>query len=353
MTAEMLRSQRLHNQWLLHSVAKSPAQVVAHLGAMQAQEYAMAKWAIGLRFPGSTDAVVARAFQSGDILRTHLLRPTWHFVVPADIRWLLTLSAPQVHRLNGTYYRKWNLDAQTLSQAEALLMSALAVQSVQTRAQLSQTLAQGGIPAEGQRLAYILMHAELEGLICSGPRVGKQFTYTLLERVAPLQTPLPRAEALVRLATRYFASRGPATVEDFAYWSGLSLRDAHAGSNALDMGFIRKGPYIAPDGCEDVPLKVRTFLLPDYDEYGMGYRDRSALSSGHAAAQHAPDTSHWLVVAGTIDGTWTFPSSQHRTPAQTHLFTRCSRQVQAEVDDALADYAAFWTQPEGSKEKRS
>ncbi len=226
--------QRLLNQRLAASPFEKPADVVNWLVAVQSQDYFGAKWALGLRLHDAHDADIDREFNAGSILRTHMLRPTWHFVTPADIRWLLALTAPRVHAANAAMYRKLELDSATLKRGHKALIKALRDGQHLTRDELRAALQTAGIAADnGQRLAYIVMSAELDALICSGPRRGKQFTYALLdERVPPGKT-LKREEALAKLAQRYFASHGPATVQDFAKWSGLRSVDAKHGLEAV------------------------------------------------------------------------------------------------------------------------
>ncbi len=223
--ADIIHS-RLLNQQIANSYFQQPGELVEWMGAMQAQEYAMAKWAIGLRIPGSTDAMVESAFNKGGILRTHLLRPTWHFVSPTDIRWMLALSAPRINAIGAYMYRQLKLDNAIFRRSAAVLLKTLEGGKYLTRTELQEALKQKKIIADGLRLGYIMMHAELEGLICSGPRQGKQFTYALLEERVPPVPALTRDESLALLAKKYFSSRGPATTIDFATWSGLTITDS-------------------------------------------------------------------------------------------------------------------------------
>jgi len=227
-----IAQQRLYHQRLIADPFEKPVDVVDWLVAVQAQDYFGAKWALGLRLRDAHDADLDRAFNAGEILRTHMLRPTWHFVTPIDIRWLLALTAPRVNAANAAMYRKLELDNATLKRGYKAMTKALQSGQHLTREELSEALGKAGIAATGQRLAYIVMHAELDGLICSGPRRGKQFTYALLEERVPPVAPLKRAEALATLTQRYFASHGPAMAQDFAKWSGLTTADAKLG---LDM----------------------------------------------------------------------------------------------------------------------
>lgn len=202
-----IAAQRLRNQRISAPRARGPVDVVGWLGAVQAQEYRFAKWALALRTSGARDAQIERAFDEGRILRTHLMRSTWHFVAPADIRWMLELTAPRVQRALRSFNRQLGLDTATLNRALDVLVRCLGKQSYRTRAELGDELARAGIQARGQRLAQIAMHAELLGVLCSGPRRGRQFTYALLAERAPSARRMPRDEALFELTRRYFTSQ--------------------------------------------------------------------------------------------------------------------------------------------------
>ncbi|HEY8925947.1 MAG TPA: winged helix DNA-binding domain-containing protein, partial [Polyangia bacterium] len=217
---------RLANQRLVGSPSDRAEDVVRALGAVQAQDYAGAKWALGLRLDGHTDADVERAFDEGRILRTHVLRPTWHFVAPRDIRWMLALTAPRVRAAMAYYDRQLDITDGLCRRSQAVLAKALAGGNHLTREELGKALAGAGIVAQGQRLGNLMMRAELDAVVCSGPRRGKQFTYALLDERTPASPSLDRDEALAELASRYFIARGPALVPDFAWWSGLTVNDA-------------------------------------------------------------------------------------------------------------------------------
>jgi len=220
---------RLRDHKLATSEFRTPEQVVSWLGAVQAQDYPGAKWALGLRARGVTDAMVEQAFGDGRILRTHVLRPIWHFLAPGDIRWILCICGPRVHAMNATYYRKMELDAPTFNRAISVIERALEGGKHLTRAELASVLKRGGIEAAGMRLAYLVMHAELDAVICSGPRRANQFTYALLDERVPPVPVMDREASLAALAGRYFSSHGPATLRDYVWWSGLRTADARTG----------------------------------------------------------------------------------------------------------------------------
>jgi len=209
--------RRLTNHRLERSEFRKPADVVQWLGAVQAQDYAGAKWALGLRAKGLTDADFDRAFDEGTILRTHILRPTWHFVTPADIRWMLALTFRRVHAANAHTYREFELNASVFRRSRKAIERELRGGKDRTRAELASVLRRAGIAAKGIRLAALMIDAELEGVIVSGPRRGTQFTYALVEERAPRGRTVDREEALAELTTRYFSSHGPATLRDYAW----------------------------------------------------------------------------------------------------------------------------------------
>ena len=190
----------------------SAIEVVRHLAAVQSQEYPSGKWSVGHRTRGVSDADLDRAFEEGQILRTHVLRPTWHFVLPADIRWLLELTGPRVHALNAYYARQGGLDDDALLAGQRALAHALEDGRHLTRAELVTVLLQAGFDLKGLGLAYMIMHAELNGVICSGGMRGKQHTYALLESRAPHAPRLSPDEALAELVRRLL--RQPRTSVD-------------------------------------------------------------------------------------------------------------------------------------------
>jgi hypothetical protein len=304
---ELVR-ERLRNQMLAGSRFRKPGDVVAWLGAVQAQDYAGAKWALGLRATGLTAAAVERAFDDGGILRTHCLRPTWHFVTPADIRWMLALSAPRVHAVNAFIYRQLELDAKVFARSRAALERALRGGTQMTRLELAQVLQRASIPAKGLRLAYLVMRAELDAVICSGARRGKQFTYALLEERVPPARALTRDEALAELTRRYFSSHGPATLRDYGWWSGLTGREARTGiemvGSTLTHTVIDGRSHWFVRHRSQAPSGSVAHLLPNYDEYLIAYKDREAVV-GPASGNRRPDVfAHSFLIDGVLAGSW-------------------------------------------------
>jgi hypothetical protein len=305
-----IAAARLRNQRITRPIAGGPAAVVAALGAVQAQEFEPAKWALALRMRGGTSPeTIERALADGRILRTHVLRPTWHFVPQADIRWMLELTGPCVQRRVATYHRRLELDTPLLTRATRVIQRAIVRHGPLTRQELRGHLAKASMVVESMRLAFIMMHAELTAVVCSGPRREGQFTYALLADRAPAARTLSRDEALGTLVRRYVASHGPATVRDFVWWSGLSTADAKRG---LDIVRARKTlvdghTYFtvgrSPDA-EPGSRAGRVHLLPIYDEYLVAYRDRVAVPHARLPPGSALTFQHSLVIDGQVAGTW-------------------------------------------------
>jgi hypothetical protein len=355
MTVSQTLTQRVINQCLSGSKFKRPADVVSWMVAMQAQEYAMAKWAIGLRLPGSTDQLVEKAFNEGAILRTHIMRPTWHFVSPADIRWIIALTGPRIHAMNKTWYKKLELDQKNIRKIKAALEKIMTGRHL-TRQEIKDELQKKKIVTDGLRMGYILMHAELDSLICSGPRKAKQFTYALMdERVPAEKKQLKPDEALAKLCTAYFNSRGPASIPDFVKWSGLTVKDAKAGIAMMDGKYekekINGQEYIFNPNNFDPAKKfvLPTFLMPDYDEYGMSYKDRSALFSANTETKFREGVgrtdnivfNRMLIVDGQIAGTWKRTLDKNKVSFQIEPFSTIPKSKQAAVNKAIERFSSF------------
>ncbi|MGE5376857.1 MAG: winged helix DNA-binding domain-containing protein [Bacteroidota bacterium] len=343
-------SYRLHNQYLSHHKFNQAAEIIRSLGAVQAQDFGGAKWAIGLRSEGLTDADVTRSFDNGSILRTHMLRPTWHFAAPEDIRWMLALTAPRVRAQIAFLDRQLEVDRNIIKKSSATLVKALRNGKHLTRRELEPVYQRAGIPTQGIRIGHILMHAELDGLICSGPRKGKQFTYALLEERVPPAKAKSREESLAELVRRYFLTRGPATLQDFSWWSGLTMKDARDGIEMVQSQFVRE----TIDGqiywfAESGPLAPETspavHLLPNYDEFVVGYKDRSAI--GNVAAQTSLDNNEQAMLAyvvllnGQVVGGWKRSLGKQKVDVQVNIIPRLTLKEQQALSDAVERFGKF------------
>ena len=312
MTNLDIAHQRLHNQLITRRTFEKPGDVVQWLGAVQSQDYTAAKWAVGLRLQGATSDDIEKAVTDGAILRTHVMRPTWHFVSPGDIRWLLALTAPRVHAANAYYYHAQGLDDVIFMRSNDALANALQGGKQLTRQELVSVLKQIGVVTENLGFMLIIMHAELDGVVCSGARRGKQFTYALLDERVPQTRTLDRDEALAEFATRYFTSHGPATLQDFVWWSGLTVAEARAALAMVTPQLLHEvvdsQTYWFSESAplaKDIPQTA--CLLPNFDEYTVGYKDRSAVFDASHTEKfdlRGNVLNNILVLDGQIVGTW-------------------------------------------------
>ena len=341
-----IAARRLHAQRLIGEPFTSAVDTVRWLGVVQAQDYAGALWAVGQRTQAATAAALNRLFDAGVILRTHVLRPTWHFVLPEDIRWLLELTGPRVRRGLAARWRQLEIDAGVVARASAAFRAALAGGRHLTRPELGVVLRATGIAPDGQRLPHLLMAAELDGLLASGPRHGKQFTYALLEERAPAPQArvLDRTAALAELTRRYFRSHGPAQVQDFVWWSGLTVADARLGlalaGAALAHQVIAGTDYWfdAAAGPAGTAATV-AHLLPNFDEYTVGYRDRAAVVLADRPFEPALFSfgsilSNVVLVGGRVRGAWRRTVTRGGVRVEVRLLDRLAPAEAAAVDEA-------------------
>lgn len=349
---DSLRRLRLHHQWLARPAKRHPAEIVAHFGAVQAQDFAMAKWALALRSQDLTDAQAGGAFDAGKILRTHALRATWHFVTPADIRWLLQLTGPRIRAQMQYNDRLHGVDAAQLRRCRKVIARALRGGNFLTRDELQAEFARHRISIAGTGLAQVMIHAELDALVCSGPRRGKQSTYALLDERVPTGPILDREAAIAELARRYFRSHGPATDRDFSWWSGLTLTDARAGIASLGREFAcmiwdgSKYHFVA--GAE--PAAVRgAWLLPNYDEFTVAYADRSLVIGPDFPAARNPRSdpifTNVILVNGLLAGTWRRTLTKREAKVSLSPFSSPAAAASRTIARAKNRFRAFALRP--------
>lgn len=341
--------QRLANQRLVGRPFASITEVVQRLGAVQAQDYAGAKWAIAQRTASATDAEIEALVADGTLLRTHVLRPTWHFVAAQDLRWMLALTGPRVKRLMSSYNRKLELTDAVLRRSNDAITKALEGGRQLTRTELAAALGRARIEHGGtQRLAHIVMNAEQDAIICSGARRGKQFTYALLDERTPTSRTLGRDESLAELAVRYFTTRGPATAQDFSWWSGLTVGDAVRGAEAADGLRTMEIEGRRHWSGDDVPVPAKlssTHLLPNYDEFFIGYRDRGAMLQ--LVSDKAPEERELSMFANVIEidgqlvGGWTRTASAKAVTIETNYLATVSPAKRRAVAEQAKRYGAF------------
>ncbi|QHK22084.1 winged helix DNA-binding domain-containing protein [Pseudarthrobacter psychrotolerans] len=377
--AEVVR-RRLHAQRLRGPGLASAEDAVRHLLAVQAQEFPYARWSLAQRtgFSGAasgaashrvaaaaevaTATEVEQSVSDGHILRTHILRPTWHFVHRADLRWLTALSAPRLHQGNAGMYRRTGIDAAAAGRSGQVLAEAVRGGHHLTREQLAARLRDEGFAATGFGLAYVIMHAEISGILASGspvrsPGSALKHTYALFDERVPPGPALPptRAEALSELVRRYFTSRGPATVKDCADWSGLTMADVRLGlqqclaaapetlaTSVID-GVVHYFDAGADGSGGAGPASgPRLDLIQCYDEYVMGYSaTRHYLGGSAPAFPVAGAPMHVVLLDGRMAGSWRHTMSAGRCELDIRLFAAAGPALDDAAQDAVDRYGAY------------
>ncbi len=352
--AAEIGARRLAAQQIARATFKTPGELVAHLGAVQAQDLLGAKWAVGLRLGerAARESTIDRALADGSVLRTHLFRWTWQLVTPADLPWMLPLVTTRLMARAARRHRELALDATTFRRAHAAIARVLRDGEHRTRAELGAALRAAGLTTEAGRLSHLLGHAELSGLICSGAPRGKQPTYAPIGARAPGGgAPRARDEAVAALALRYFESRGPATAADFTWWSGLAPAEARAAladvQSKLTSEAVGGAVHWASKSAARLPdaAIARATLLPAFDEYLVAYRDRSAvLAAEHVRRINAGGglLAPTIVVGGRVVGIWrrTFERRGTVTIALAP-FEKPDPRARAAIAEAAERYAEF------------
>jgi hypothetical protein len=350
--------QRLRTQRLIGPGFAAPADAVRWFGAVQAQDYPGALWALGMRTKGSTEASIEHAVASRTIIRTWPLRGTLHFVAPEDVRWMLTHFAARTIARAASRFRQLELDARVLAKGAAIVVKALEGGRQVPRPRLLALLERAGIATAENRGIHVLWKCAHDGLICFGAREGKQQTFALLDEWVPRGKTLDRDEALAELARRYFTSHGPATLTDFVWWSGLSAADARraveaAGAGAPHLAAGTAAPRTSaprtsapPHRAPRTPHHPHVVLLPPYDEYTVAYRDRSAaLDPKHVVAARNGIFGPTIVLDGRIAGTWKRRLDRDRVAIDLQTFAKLSGASARLVAGEAARYGRFVGRP--------
>lgn len=351
MDSREISTIRLKNQQLATTMFQTPKELVAWMGAMQAQDYNQAKWAIGIRMPHMTESQIETAFNQGEILRTHVMRPTWHFVSADDIYWMLQLTAPQIRSVLNSRHRELGITELLINTSYLVIEEAINAREDQclTREELLYALNQAGIPTDLQRASHIMLRAEIDGILCSGPVKGKKQTYALLSRRVPDKKTLSKEEALARLAKNYFSSHGPATLADFIWWSGLPASDARKGLESIknDLVSVKIAPdtyWLAESDSNTMKLPDSVYLLPAFDEFLISYKNRSAsitLEDHKKAISSNGIFRPVILVNGQISGLWKKTVKKDHILIETDYFRphyKAEEQLIAKATEAFGGY---------------
>jgi hypothetical protein len=343
-----LRRLRVTNQGIAAPRAQTPAEAVRTLCAMQAQDYAGGLWAIGLRLPGSTVDDVQRAVAEHAVVRTWPLRGTLHFVAAADVRWMMSLLAPRVISSSSARQAARGLDAATFRKVEKLLVRALEGGKQLTRDAARVLLERAKIRTDNNRLYHCLWRLAMEQVLCCGAPEGKQQTFALLDECVPEAKPLQPEEALVKLALRYFDGHGPATQQDLMRWAGLSGAEAVRGIAGAGKQLVAAklaGEIYYVSASSPQPLAARAVsLLPAFDEFILGYKDRSAMVNDQHAKQITPGGGVFratILHDGQIIGTWKAIATKRQVRITPQVFAPLSAAARRALEQAAQRYGEF------------
>lgn len=353
MTTLDIAHYRLYNQQISHTKCTTPAEVVAWLGAIQAQDYPGAKWSIALRLPNGNNGAIEQAVADKTIIRTWPMRGTLHFVAATDIRWMLTLLTPRIIAGSTLRHQRLELDEAIFARSKQLFTKALQGGKQLTRDEMYAVLEQNTISTAGQRGYHILWRCAQEGLICFSALRDKQQTFALLDEWAPNAQTMDRNQALAELAKRYFMSRGPATVQDFAWWSGLKISDARTGLEMVASQLVKESiagqTYWMPNISISQGSSTTVHLLSGFDEYVLGYKDRSAVLDPMYAANICPGNNGMfmptIVIDGRIVGIWKRTLKKHAVVLTPSPFTPLTVAENHAFSTAAGHYGTFLDLP--------
>ena len=349
MTLQDISNIRLLNQQITASKFNCAREVVNWMGAIQAQDFSMSKWAVGVRAPGSTDNTIETSFDNGEILRTHLLRPTLHLVSAGDIHWILALTAPRIKNSLKARYKELGLSESLFKKTNNIIKNALKGENHLTREELTVFLKNNKIFTGGQRAYHIIVRAELDGIVCSGRTKWNAQTYALLDERVPDHKEPGKDEGLEEIARKYFQSRGPALLQDFRWWSGLSAVDAGKAIEIIRPGLVTEkvgtDTYLffsdshMPDNEND-----SVHLLPAFDEFLISYKDRSAslpFKNFKKAVSNNGIFRPVIVIGGKVEGTWKRTVNKEKVLIETYLFEHKNKSVNDRIDKRVEAYGLF------------
>jgi len=340
---------RIANHQLSQTGYTTPRQIAAHFGAVQSQDFNSANWAIGVRLSGCTEKSIHEAFNKGEILRTHVLRPTWHFVAPENIRWMLQLSGKRILQAMKSRDRDLGLTDEIYGKAYRIIEKALDKEDELTRDELTKILHDAGMKADSSHIYHIMMRAEANGIVCSGALREKEQTYALLEKRVPPEKPLTKEESLAKLARIYFTGHGAATLSDFVWWSGLSTGEARQGLQSVAAEFVSETvngqTYWMPNtDFRPSDGKNEVHLLPAFDEYIVGYKDRTAVitSENHQKAVSSNGVFRPVIIKnGRVIGLWKKATSRKKIITVT-LFEPVDNATQQLIEIAAEEFRGFY-----------
>lgn len=350
MTLSSIAHQRLQQQHIAQADFNKPEDVVSWMGAIQAQDYLGSLWAVGLRMKNASEADIENALANRRIIRTWPMRGTLHFVAPADVRWMLKTFTPRIIAKSAGIYRQSGLDKKIFTKSAKLLVAAMEGGKQLTRKEVYEVLEHGKVTATDTRGLHILGHLAQEGLICFGPRQGKQPTFTLLEEWIPPVKTKADDEAMASFTLRYFTSHGPATIQDYAWWTGLTATEAKAAHELVKPSLISETVqgityWMTNDSATAKTKSTGVYLLPGFDEYLMGYTNRTPAIDTTRFKQIAGNgngiLSSTIVINSQVTGTWKRTIRKNKVTVETTPFESFNKTQENAITAAAKRYGKF------------
>ena len=351
MTTKEIAHIRFQNQLLADNTRfESPKAIVAWMGAMQAQHFEMSKYAIGARLQDATKTLIETAMDKGEILRTHILRPTWHLVAQEDIRWMMELTGPNINKLTLSMNRQMQLDEALFKKSAKIIQKCLEGGKAMTRKEIMAELEKKGISTKSYSAAMFMFRAETDMLVCSGPMRKKETTYALFEERVPASPAISREEALAKLISRYLHSHGPATVKDFSWWSGLTLTDAKKALALVQKDFLSavvdgESYWFSDNQGALMPNASTIQLLPAFDEFLVSYKSRdSTIKKEHQAKAFSGKNGYFqpiIVQNAQVIGTWKPSGTGKNASLSYDFFEKGTKAQEKEMEKAVAHYREF------------
>lgn len=339
---------RLFSQQIAGTKFKSVKEIVGWMGAMQAQDYIMCKWAVGVRLPNSTDKLAESAIDNGEVIRTHLLRPTWHLVSSDDIYWMLELTAPQIKAVVKFRDKALELTEKIYTKSNNILEKLLRDGHSLLRDELKAHFEKAKIATDENRMSHLLLRAELDGIICNGQSNKGKPTYSLLEERVPKTKRLTKEEALAKLGEKYFTSHCPATLQDFIWWSGLSVKDAKRALELIKEDLISEEieskTYWFSNSFTISRNKESLYLLPAYDEYIISYKDRSAAlpKENHKTTISSNGIFRPVILLnGKVTGLWKRTTIKDKIIIEAIFFQKQNKATYTLVQKATEQLGSF------------
>lgn len=349
MSTAHIPTLRLFNQKISTNHFDTPKALIAHLGAVQAQDYPMSKWAFGVRLPHATDASIEAALDAGELVRTHVLRATWHIVPGQDVRWMLALTSKYIKASAAIRDRDLGIDSALYTRTNDLIAKALEGGRHLTREEVMQELEKGGVETNSSRTVHFMMNAEQDGIVCNGVMKDKKQTYALLDEKVKPGLVLSREEALANLAGRYFTSHAPATLQDFQWWSGLPMSEARIGFESIKSSLESfewggKTYFMGESTPFSSASESSVFFLPAFDEYTVSYKDRSTVfdPQWHKNAITSNGIFKPIIVRdGLVIGIWKRTVQKNKVVVEVEFFDSNDTLETGVMEKAVTGFGKF------------